>query len=174
MLGEHGVAEESEIAKDQRLCMADMTGVLALTYQPPEVQGHSSLTEGGHDMEMQRPGLVMCVCTGKCPGFEKLDIWDFINQVRVELPVEFGMIHPQLCEEDGDRFLADLLRAKRPLVIAGCAPNMQYKLFRDAFAAQAMDVKKDMVPLDIRDMSTDDAVKKVADALQRMGVEEGV
>ena len=82
-----------------------------------------------------RPGLIMCVCTGKCPGFEKMDIWDFINRVRIELPVEFGMIHPQLCEEDGDRFLADLLQAKRPLVIAACAPNMQNKLFRDAFVA---------------------------------------
>jgi heterodisulfide reductase subunit A-like polyferredoxin len=139
-----------------------------------QVQGASTLAEGGQQMEMQRPGLVMCVCTGKCPGFEQLDIWDFINQVRVELPVEFGMIHPQLCEEDGDRFLADLLLAERPLIIAGCAPNMQFKLFRDAFAARGMDVKKDMVPLDIRDMPTDQAVKKVADALHSMGVEDDV
>jgi len=137
-----------------------------------EVHGASAPTEGGHEMETQRPGLIMCVCTGKCPGFEKMDIWDFINQVRVELPVEFGMIHPQLCEEDGDRFLADLLRAERPLVIAGCAPNMQYKLFRDAFAEQGMDARKDMVPLDIRDMTTGEAVTKVADALRDMGVED--
>jgi len=123
-------------------------------------------------METSRPGLVMCVCTGKCPGFSQMDIWDFINRVRVELPVEFGMIHPQLCEEDGDRFLADLLQAKRPLVIAGCAPNMQYKMFRDAFAAVGMDVKEAMTPLDIRDMSTDEAVEKVAAALRTMGVED--
>jgi heterodisulfide reductase subunit A-like polyferredoxin len=120
-----------------------------------------------------RPGLIMCVCTGKCPGFEKMDIWDFINRVRIELPVEFGMIHPQLCEEDGDRFLADFLHARRPLVIAGCAPNMQYKLFRDAFAVQGMDAKKDMVPLDIRDMTTDEAVERVAAALRAMGVKDG-
>ena len=100
-----------------------------------------------------------------------MDIWDFINRVRIELPVEFGMIHPQLCEEDGDRFLADILQAKRPLVIAACAPNMQNKLFRDAFAAQGMDVKKDMVPLDIREMTTDEAFEKVAAALRQMGVE---
>lgn len=125
-------------------------------------------------MEARRPGLVMCVCTGKCPGFEKLDIWDFINQVRVELPVEFGMIHPQLCEEDGDRFLADLLSAGRPLVSAGCAPNMQYKLFRDAFAAKGMDVKQNMLPLDIRDMTTEEAVAKVADALASWGVDGDV
>jgi heterodisulfide reductase subunit A-like polyferredoxin len=119
-----------------------------------------------------RPGVIMCVCTGKCPGFEKMDIWDFINRVRIELPVEFGIIHPQLCEEDGDRFLADFLEAGRPLVIAGCAPNMQYKLFRDAFTAHGMDVKTDMVPLDIREMTTDDAVAKVQSALRDMGFEE--
>ena len=124
------------------------------------------------DANKTRPGLIMCVCTGKCPGFEKMDIWDFINRVRIELPVEFGIIHPQLCEEDGDRFLADFLEAGRPLVIAGCAPNMQYKLFRDAFTAHGMDVKTDMVPLDIREMTTDDAVAKVQSALRDMGFEE--
>jgi heterodisulfide reductase subunit A-like polyferredoxin len=107
----------------------------------------------------------MCVCTGKCPGFAKMDIWDFINRVRVELPVEYGFIHPQLCEEDGDRFLADFLQARRKVIVAGCAPNMQYKMFRDAFAAAGMDIKADLVPLDIRDMTTDEAVQKVADAL---------
>jgi len=118
------------------------------------------------------PGLVMCVCTGKCPGFAKMDIWDFINRVRVELPVEYGFIHPQLCEEDGDRFLADMLKAGRKLVIAGCAPNMQMKLFRDAFETAGMDIKTDMVPLDIREMTTDEAVEKVSKALSEMGVEK--
>ncbi len=121
-------------------------------------------------MTEEMPGLIMCVCTGKCPGFAKMDIWDFINRVRVELPVEYGFIHPQLCEEDGDRFLADMLKAKRKLIIAGCAPNMQTKLFRDAFEAAGMDVKTDMVPLDIREMTTDEAVDKVSNALIEMGV----
>lgn len=40
----------------------------------------------------ERPGLIMCVCTGKCPGFAKMDVWDFINRVRVELPVEYGLL----------------------------------------------------------------------------------
>jgi hypothetical protein len=37
-----------------------------------------------------------------------------------------------------------------------------------------MDVKKDMMPLDIRDMTTDEAVEKVAAALREMSVDEGV
>lgn len=122
-------------------------------------------------MSLEKPGFIMCVCTGKCPGFSKMDIWDFINQVRVELPVEYGFIHPQLCEEDGDRFLADMLKAKRKVIIGGCAPNMQYKMFRDAFGEAGMDIKEDMVPLDIRDMTTEAAIEKVAQALKEMGVE---
>ena len=118
-------------------------------------------------MDSQRPGLIMCVCTGKCPGFSQMDIWDFINRARVELPVEYGFIHPQLCEEDGDRFLADMLKSKRKMVIAGCAPGMQRKLFRDAFAAAGMDVATDLTPIDIRGMTTDEAVEKVAAALPK-------
>ncbi|MEN6357965.1 MAG: hypothetical protein ABFD83_12885 [Armatimonadota bacterium] len=123
-------------------------------------------------MSRQLPGLIMCVCTGKCPGFARMDIWDFINRVRVELPLEYGFIHPQLCEEDGDRFLADMLKAGRKLVIAGCAPNMQIKLFRDAFEAAGMNIKTDMVPLDIREMTTDEAVEKVSKALADMEVSQ--
>ncbi len=72
-------------------------------------------------MGAERPGLIMCVCTGKCPGFSRMDIWDFINRARVELPVAYGFIHPQLCEEDGDRFLADMLKSERKFVVAACA-----------------------------------------------------
>lgn len=118
--------------------------------------------------QKQLPGFIMCVCTGKCPGFAKMDIWDFINQVRVELPVEYGFIHPQLCEEDGDRFLADYLKSKRKVVIGACALNMQKKMFKDAFAKAGLDINKDLVALDIRDMTTEDAVAKVQTALDEM------
>jgi heterodisulfide reductase subunit A-like polyferredoxin len=97
-----------------------------------------------------------------------MDIWDFINRVRIELPVEYGFIHPQLCEEDGDRFLMDFLKAHRKVVIGGCAPNMQNKLFRDAFTASGLDVTKDLTAIDVRDMTTDQAVEKVSAALKKL------
>ncbi|HEY5527391.1 MAG TPA: hypothetical protein VIK02_07410 [Candidatus Anoxymicrobiaceae bacterium] len=49
---------------------------------------------------------------------------------------------------------------------------MQYKMFRDAFEAAGMDVKKDLIPLDIRDMTTDEAIEKVRGALEELGVKE--
>ncbi len=120
--------------------------------------------------DSRRPGFVMCVCTGKCPGFEKMDIWDFINQVRMELPVEYGIIHPQLCEEDGDRYLEQTLRQGTPIVVGGCAPRMQRKMFRDAFEKKGLDVEKDLIPIDVRDMTTEEAVSKVIEAMKENGV----
>jgi heterodisulfide reductase subunit A-like polyferredoxin len=122
--------------------------------------------------EKKKIGFIMCVCTGKCPGFAKMDIWDFINRVRVELPVEYGFIHPQLCEEDGDRFLEDFLQNGRKYMIGGCAPNMQYKLFRDSFKKAGLDVKKDLIPLDIREMTTDQAVKLVENTIETLEKED--
>ena len=125
-------------------------------------------------MENQRYGFLMCVCTGKCPGFQAMDIWDFINQVRVELPVEYGFIHPQLCEEDGDRFLNDFLKAHRKVIIGACAPNMQKKMFRQAFQDAGLDVEKDCVMMDIRDMTNEQAFEKVKNKLIELGYEEDI
>lgn len=121
--------------------------------------------------EREKYGFIMCVCTGKCPGFLEMDIWDFINQVRIELPVEYGFIHPQLCEEDGDRFLADFLKSHRKLIIGACAPNMQRKMFKDAFIEAGLDVEKDAVMLDIRDMKNEKAFEIVENALKELGYE---
>ncbi|MDD4191567.1 MAG: hypothetical protein PHI28_09550 [Mangrovibacterium sp.] len=122
-------------------------------------------------MSQELPGFIMCVCTGKCPGFQAMDIWDFINQVRIELPVEYGFIHPQLCEEDGDRFLADFLKAHRKVIIAACAPNMQRKMFKDAFKEAGLDIEKDAVMLDIRDMTNEKAFEIIENKLEEMGYE---
>jgi heterodisulfide reductase subunit A-like polyferredoxin len=123
------------------------------------------------DMSQELPGFIMCVCTGKCPGFQAMDIWDFINQVRVELPVEYAFIHPQLCEEDGDRFLADFLKSHRKVIIGACAPNMQRKMFKNAFKEAGLNIEEDAVMLDIRDMTNEKAFEVVENKLEEMGYE---
>jgi heterodisulfide reductase subunit A-like polyferredoxin len=116
-----------------------------------------------------QPAFLFCVCTGKCPGFAKMDIWDFVNRVRMELPVKYGVIHPQLCEDDGDRYLESTLNVGEKVIVAGCAPAMQYKLFRDAFEKAGLNAEKDLIPLDVRDMTTDEAFEKVMNAMKENG-----
>jgi len=47
---------------------------------------------------------------------------------------------------------------------------MQNKLFRDAFNNSGLDISKDLVPLDVRDMTTDQAIEKVNAALIKLEV----
>ncbi|RLI59805.1 MAG: hypothetical protein DRO93_07935 [Candidatus Thorarchaeota archaeon] len=109
------------------------------------------------------------MCTGKCPGLEKMDIWDSINAVRMTLTVRHGVVHPQLCESDGGAYLEDVLTPGQKVFIGGCAPAMQYKLFRDAFEKRGMDVKTDLVPIDVRDLTTEEAAEKVKTELKKHG-----
>jgi len=120
-------------------------------------------------MESDKLGFIFCVCTGKCPGFAQLDIWDFINIIRSEYPVEYAFIHPMLCDEDGERFLEDFLRKGRRYIVAGCAPVMQRKLFRDAFEKAELDIKKDLIPIDVRNMKLEEALGMVRNALKEAG-----
>ena len=114
----------------------------------------------------KKVGFIFCVCTGKCPGFSKMDMWDFINIIRAEYPVEYAFIHPMLCDEDGERFLAEFLKKDRKYLVAGCAPIMQKKLFKDSFANVGLDVNRDLIPLDVRNMTTQEAIALVKKTLE--------
>jgi len=57
----------------------------------------------------------------------------------------------------------------RLYVIGGCAPVMQKKLFRDAFAKAGLDISKDLVSLDVRNMTTEKALETVKKALETAG-----
>jgi len=36
------------------------------------------------------PRFVMCICTGQCPGFESLDLWDLIIEPEIVLGPSAG------------------------------------------------------------------------------------
>lgn len=109
--------------------------------------------------------FVMCICTGECPGFSKLNLWGLINRVRRELEVEYAIVHPQLCVDDGDRFWKDYAKSNHTYMVGACDPKMQRKMFKDVFAEVGGDFDRQVVPLDLRNMSTEEAFDKVAKAL---------
>lgn len=123
---------------------------------------------------MTKVGFILCVCTGDCPGFATMNIWDLINQVRLVLPVEWAIVHPQLCETDGDRFVENLIQlvndTKMKYFIAGCSPNMQRKLIGFGFKKAGLDFKEWVMPLDVRNMTTDQAFEAIEKTLEEWGV----
>jgi heterodisulfide reductase subunit A-like polyferredoxin len=117
-------------------------------------------------MVEQLPRFVMCFCTGKCPGFETLDLWDLINYVRNELDVEYAIVHPQLCVDDGDNFWRDYAKPGARYIVGGCDPRMQRKMYKDALDEVGVDYDEQIVALDLRNLTTPEAIERVTKAVE--------
>ncbi len=111
---------------------------------------------------MANKGLLLCVCQGNCPSFQKMNIFEVGNAIRREKLVDYLGIHPQLCSRDGDKFLSTLLMGDSTdeLYVAACDPNMQVKMFRDAMDAAGFN-KEHFHAVEIRNMDTEQAVTAI-------------
>lgn len=116
-----------------------------------------------------KPVFVMCYCTGECPGFQSLNLWQLVNRTRNEMDVEFAVVHPQLCVDDGERFWQYFAKPGQKYLVGGCDPRMQRKMYKDALADAGADFDSQVTAIDLRNMETDDAIKKVGETLAKMG-----
>ncbi|MCJ7790402.1 MAG: hypothetical protein MUP69_09565, partial [Candidatus Atribacteria bacterium] len=55
-----------------------------------------------------------------------------------------------------------------------CDPKMQRKMFKDAFAEAGGNYDDQVVPLDLRNMSTKDAMNKVKETVDGLKVKNGL
>ena len=115
-----------------------------------------------------KPRFIMCNCTGECPGFQGMNFWQLLNFIRNELDSEYAILHPQLCVDDGERFFQEILKPGVVYIIGACDPRMQKKMFRDAFEKAGIDFDKQVIPLDLRSMPTEEAIAKVKEAFGRL------
>jgi len=115
---------------------------------------------------MGKKGLLLCVCQGNCPSFQQMNIFEVGNAIRRKKLVDYVAVHPQLCARDGDQFLKALLssatekEATDVLYVAACDPDMQVKMYRDAFEAVGFASDK-LHGVDIRNMNTEQAVAAI-------------
>ncbi len=114
-----------------------------------------------------KKGLILCVCQGTCPSFNKMNTLEVLNAIRREKLVDFVALHPQLCADDGDQYMKILLDNKDvdKLYVAGCDPAMQQKLFRETFAAVGFDPVKH-IGLDVRNLTTEQAVAALKELIK--------
>lgn len=116
-----------------------------------------------------KPVFVMCYCTGECPGFQALNLWQLVNRARNEMDVEFAIVHPQLCVDDGERFWEYFAKPGVKYLVGGCDPRMQRKMYKDALAEAGVDFDQQVTAIDLRNMETEAAINKVKDTLGQIG-----
>ncbi|MBP2071793.1 MAG: hypothetical protein PWR08_1801 [Thermoanaerobacterium sp.] len=122
---------------------------------------------------MSKKGLLLCVCQGTCPSFQDMDTFEVLNTLRRENIFEWVGLHPQLCAEDGDRYLRELLKGADidELYVAACDPVMQRKMYRDAFDAVGFDREKH-IGIEIRNMNTEQVINEIKKAVNEKGQSE--
>lgn len=124
---------------------------------------------------MAKKGLLLCVCQGTCPSFQAMDTFGVLNALRGDDVFDWVGVHPQLCSDDGDRYLRELLRGAEidELYVAACDPTMQRKMYRDAFDSVGFGRDKH-VGIEIRNLNTEQAVQKIREVVaQREAAGEG-
>lgn len=97
-----------------------------------------------------------------------MNIFEIVNYFRRSKKADFAVIHPQLCATDGDNFWRTLLGKQEALdkiVVAACDPVMQKKMFGWVFKELGFDEKK-FIGVEIRNMTTEEAIKAIEKALE--------
>jgi len=103
---------------------------------------------------------------------EKIDFWALSERVRLELgdQIEFMALHPRLCEEDGERLMAGLMRDGLMFITPACKENKQQKLLRDGFAKANVPMDADhWFPVSMAQEDTETVFKKIKIALEDAG-----
>jgi heterodisulfide reductase subunit A-like polyferredoxin len=113
--------------------------------------------------------VLFCTCSGSCPSMEKVDFWALSERVRLELGegIEFMALHPRLCEEDGERLMARVLRPDLAVVTPACAEKRQEKLLRDGFARAGVPMDRvHWIPISMVQQDTDAVFAKIRAAVE--------
>lgn len=112
-------------------------------------------------------GLILCVFGGTCPSCKEMDVFKVLDAMRRENLVDFVDFHPQICTEDGNQYLKDLLNNTNidKLYVAGCDPLTQKKMFRKTFKAAGFDKSKH-IAFDVRNLTTEQAVTGIKELIK--------
>ncbi|MDZ7837102.1 MAG: hypothetical protein U5N58_03645 [Actinomycetota bacterium] len=100
---------------------------------------------------------------------EKIDFWSLSERIRLELDekIDFLALHPKLCEEDGERFLGQVIPGDAIVITSACAEKKQRKLLRDGFENAGVDMNPDhWIPINMAQEDTNTVFEKIKNAVQ--------
>lgn len=116
-----------------------------------------------------KTGILMCTCSAACPSMEKIDFWELAERIRLALPHDFVLLHPRLCEEDGEALMAGLLKDDTMYLTLACAENKQAKLLADGFARAGVSMdERHWLPICMATKDSDKVFEEVRAAISRL------
>ena len=120
---------------------------------------------------MKKKAILMCSCSFACPSMVNLNFPTFIERVRLEIPHDYMVVHPRLCETNGEALMEDLLKKDGVVyVTAACKVEKQAKLLRDGFMRAGVPMNEQTwKPVSIQFKHTEQAFEDVKKAVEEAG-----
>jgi heterodisulfide reductase subunit A-like polyferredoxin len=117
-----------------------------------------------------KKAVLLCACSFACPSMKEINFAELAERIRLELPQDFMLLHPRLCEGNGEELLADLIKKDGVVYLtAACKPEKQYKLFRDGFQKAGVEMTdQNFKPVWIQFKNTDQAFEEIKKALEEL------
>jgi len=112
--------------------------------------------------------VLMCTCSFSCPSMKNIDFGELSERIRMELPKDYMLLHPRICEEDGENLLADLLKEGVYYVTPACKEEKQKKLLRDGFERAGLVMNNNWKPVSISFKNTEQAFEDIKKALEEI------
>ena len=113
-----------------------------------------------------KKAILMCTCSFACPSMKEINFPELSERIRLELPHDYMLLHPRLCEENGESLMQDLLKKDVVYITLACKVEKQQKLLRDGFAKADVPMGDNWKPVSIALKNTDQVFEDIKKALE--------
>jgi heterodisulfide reductase subunit A-like polyferredoxin len=115
---------------------------------------------------------LLCHCQRLSDSLKDADMNTLPFEVESALNMDYAIVHPDLCGPGGKEILADVLRAAEDdpdtyIIVGGCAPEVQRKLFKKTLAAEGFDEAR-FVPVDIRGTTNQGILERLREKVEAL------
>ncbi len=115
-----------------------------------------------------KKAVLMCTCSFACPSMKDINFGELTERIRLELPHDYMLLHPRLCEDNGENLLEDLLKEGVAYVTPACKEEKQKKLLRDGFQRAGVKMESNWKPVSISFKTTETALNDIKKALEEI------
>lgn len=114
-------------------------------------------------MANKEKAILFCSCSGACPSMEEIDFWELAEKLRFEFPDNFMAFHPRLCEGNGEKLMADLLKDDKDYITVACKEEKQEKLLKNGYEYANLKMERggNFLPVSLSFKDTDTVFEEI-------------
>ena len=115
-----------------------------------------------------KKAILMCTCSFAYPSMKDINFSELTEIIRLELPLDYMLLHPRLCEENGENLMSDLLKDGVAYITPAYKEEKQKKLLRDGFERAGVEMNQNWKPVSISFKDTEAAFNDIKKTLEEI------